>query len=100
VGSARAAAQPTRIAPPGGSRLKTLGWDPGASRLGKWHLLCVADVFISYSRRDKEFVARLHEALDSHGKQAWVDWEDIPPSAEWLREIHDANVEHWAAVAS
>lgn len=47
------------------------------------------DVFISYSRRDKEFVERLNQALEAHGKDAWVDWQDIPASAEWLREIQD-----------
>ena len=44
-------------------------------------------VFISYSRRDKDFVARLHDALAARDYQVWVDWEDIPPSAEWLAEI-------------
>jgi WD40 repeat protein len=47
------------------------------------------DVFISYSRRDKDFVERLHQALAGHGKEAWVDWEGIPATAEWLREIQD-----------
>ncbi|HUZ29411.1 MAG TPA: toll/interleukin-1 receptor domain-containing protein, partial [Solirubrobacteraceae bacterium] len=46
-------------------------------------------MFISYSRRDKEFVAKLHEALDAHRKESWVDWEDIPASAQWQREIED-----------
>jgi WD40 repeat protein len=49
----------------------------------------MADVFISYSRRDKDFVARLHEALRTRETETWVDWEDIPPSAEWFREIQD-----------
>ncbi len=44
-------------------------------------------VFISYSRRDKDFVARLHDALAAREYQVWVDWEDIPPSAEWFAEI-------------
>jgi|GEM_PF-663488 len=47
------------------------------------------DIFISYSRRDKAFVERLSAALTARGKDAWVDWEDIPASAEWLREIQD-----------
>jgi WD40 repeat protein len=50
----------------------------------------VADVFISYSRRDKEFVSRLHDRLEASGRSTWVDWEGIPPSAEWLREIYAA----------
>ncbi len=44
-------------------------------------------VFISYSRRDKDFVARLHDALVQRKYEVWVDWEDIPPSAEWFEEI-------------
>ena len=44
-------------------------------------------VFISYSRRDKAFVQRLHEALTAREYDVWVDWEDIPPSAAWFAEI-------------
>lgn len=50
----------------------------------------MTDVFISYSRKDKDFVLRLHDALQQHGRDAWVDWEGIPPSAEWMREINSA----------
>ncbi len=44
-------------------------------------------VFISYSRRDKDFVLKLHAALAAQSRDAWVDWEDIPPTADWWREI-------------
>ena len=37
----------------------------------------MADVFISYSRRDGEFVGRLVEALEARGKDVWVDTEGI-----------------------
>jgi YVTN family beta-propeller protein len=37
----------------------------------------VADVFISYSRRDGEFIRRLASALEEHGKDVWVDVEGI-----------------------
>lgn len=47
----------------------------------------MADVFISYSRRDSDFVRRLHGALDAQSRNIWVDWEDIPLSADWWREI-------------
>jgi WD40 repeat protein len=47
----------------------------------------VTSVFISYSRRDKGFVQRLHDALSDRDYQVWVDWEDIPPSSEWVEEI-------------
>ncbi len=43
--------------------------------------------FISYSRRDKDFVQRLHAALTARDYDVWVDWNDIPPSARWLDEI-------------
>jgi TIR domain-containing protein len=49
--------------------------------------LLVPDVFISYSRLDREFVRTLHEALVGAGRSDWVDWRAIPPTAEWLGEI-------------
>jgi hypothetical protein len=50
----------------------------------------MADVFISYAREDAEFVRRLNDALKARGKETWVDWESILPSAEWLKEIYAA----------
>lgn len=47
----------------------------------------MADVFISYSRRDSDFVRRLHAALSAEQRDVWVDWEDIPLTANWWREI-------------
>src|SRR3954451_11758911 len=47
----------------------------------------MADVFISYSRRDEAFVQRLRESLAERGKDVWVDREDIGPAVEWRREI-------------
>jgi hypothetical protein len=49
-----------------------------------------SDVFISYSRKDEAFVRAVHQSLATAGRDAWVDWEDIPPSAEWLNEIERA----------
>ena len=37
----------------------------------------MADVFISYSRRDSEFVRRLQGELESRGRDVWVDVEGI-----------------------
>ena len=37
----------------------------------------MADVFISYSRRDQAFVRRLHDALVAAGRETWVDWERL-----------------------
>ena len=50
----------------------------------------MADVFISYSRKDIAFARRLHQALSENAIEAWIDWEDIPPSTEWLAEIYEA----------
>lgn len=44
-------------------------------------------VFISYSRKDKEFVRRLYDGLVTKDVKAWVDWEGIPLSADWMEEI-------------
>jgi len=48
----------------------------------------MADIFISYSRKDKDFVHRLDESLKSRGREAWVDWEDIRPTEEWMQAIY------------
>jgi WD40 repeat protein len=50
----------------------------------------MADVFISYSRKDKEFVRRLHDALSGRNRDAWVDWEDIRPTEEFMQAIYGA----------
>lgn len=47
-------------------------------------------VFISYSRKDKDFVRRLNNSLDANGVDAWVDWEGIPLSSDWMVEISRA----------
>jgi WD40 repeat protein len=49
--------------------------------------------FISYSRKDSPFVRKLHAALAAMGRDMWVDWEDIPPSVDWLERIRNAIVE-------
>ena len=48
----------------------------------------MADVFISYSRRDRDFVLKLHDALSKLERDTWVDWEDIPLTADFLMEIY------------
>src|SRR5690349_10711121 len=47
----------------------------------------MSDVFISYSRLDQAFVRQLFDALTANRKGIWVDWEDIPPTADWWVEI-------------
>jgi len=50
----------------------------------------VSDVFVSYSRKDASSVRRLHDALERAGKEAWVDWQGIAPTADWMAEIYRA----------
>jgi WD40 repeat protein len=52
----------------------------------------VAQVFISYSRKDKEFVQKLVAALVAEKREVWLDETNIEPTAEWLKEIFD-NIE-------
>ncbi|MEM7794052.1 MAG: TIR domain-containing protein [Cyanobacteria bacterium P01_C01_bin.118] len=47
----------------------------------------MTDVFISYSRKDKAFVQVLNQALVNSKYDAWVDWENIPLTADWWEEI-------------
>jgi hypothetical protein len=47
----------------------------------------VAQVFMSYSRKDKDFVRQLNDARVGQKREAWVDWKDIPLTAEWQQEI-------------
>jgi WD40 repeat protein len=46
-----------------------------------------ANVFLSYSRKDAAVARQLLAALEGRRVDAWVDWEDIPPSADWWREV-------------
>jgi hypothetical protein len=47
----------------------------------------MSDVFISYARADKDFVRKLHQGLEEINRDIWIDWQDIPPTAEWRTEI-------------
>ena len=47
----------------------------------------MGDVFLSYSRRDEVFVRGLHAKLAEQKRDVWVDWEDIPLSADWWGQI-------------
>ena len=50
----------------------------------------MADVFVSYSRKDREFVERLRTRLTGLKRDVWMDVEDIPPTAKWRPEIFSA----------
>lgn len=54
------------------------------------HVSHQGELFISYAREDSEFVRRLYDALKEHGREAWVDWEGIPPTDKWLDTIRSA----------
>ena len=53
------------------------------------------DVFVSYAREDKEFVEQqLTKALAAHGKDVWIDVEDIRGGAsDWRASV-------WAGIES
>src|SRR6476660_6350067 len=61
-----------------------VGW---ADRHGRAPM---ADVFVSYSRRDGAFVSQLHEALHARGKQVWVDVEGIRDAEVFPAAIRSA----------
>lgn len=50
----------------------------------------IASVFISYSRKDSAFVKNMFDYLATKIRESdiWVDWMDIPPTNDWLDEIH------------
>lgn len=47
----------------------------------------MASLFISYSRKDIEVARKLTEAFEGQKLDFWIDWEGIPPSVDWWREI-------------
>src|SRR5215217_824196 len=47
-----------------------------------------ARVFISHSRKDKDFVSRLKWALEKCGYDVWVDVEAILPTEDWLAGVY------------
>lgn len=47
----------------------------------------MAKLFVSYSRRDSAAARKLIEACRSIEQDVWVDWESIPPAADWLEQI-------------
>ena len=44
-------------------------------------------IFISYSRRDSQFVDALRYRLESNGIQVWLDRTDIQGGSKWRSEI-------------
>src|SRR6266508_3173459 len=47
----------------------------------------MASLFISYSRKDIEVARRLTDAFKGQELDFWIDWEGIPPTVDWWKEI-------------
>ncbi len=47
----------------------------------------MARIFVSYSRRNKDFCKQLTAELQKRDLDFWVDWEGIPPTVDWMKEI-------------
>lgn len=47
----------------------------------------MARLFISYSRKDKDFARKLTDALQRENLDFWIDWAGIPPTAAWMKEV-------------
>ena len=47
----------------------------------------MTEIFISYSRKDRDFVDALRVRFNELGRDVWVDVEDIPPTAKWRSEV-------------
>ncbi len=47
----------------------------------------MTSLFVSYSRRDSAFAHRLIDAFKGKDWEFWIDWEDIPPTVDWRKEI-------------
>src|SRR6266498_3229669 len=47
----------------------------------------MASLFISYSRKDIEFAQKLTATFKSQDLDFWIDWEGIPPTVDWWKEI-------------
>jgi WD40 repeat protein len=47
----------------------------------------MSDVFLSYSRKDTQFVREIFEALSARKREAWIDLHGIEYSTKWWDEI-------------
>lgn len=55
-------------------------------------------VFVSYARKNQEFVDDLVAALECSGERAWLDREQIPDAMKWMEQIHFAIVDARACI--
>lgn len=68
------------------NRPRVLRLDPDAAGAIKGS----SDVFVSYAREDQEFVRVLVRKLSAQGRETWIDWQGLPPTVDWMQEIHRA----------
>src|SRR5688572_8219698 len=47
----------------------------------------MASLFISYSRKDIDGARKLTKAFHGQDLDFWIDWEGIPPTVDWWKEI-------------
>ena len=47
----------------------------------------MSDVFISYSRKNSDFVHKLDDALTHIQREVWVDWQGIARGEDWWHSI-------------
>src|SRR5262245_851654 len=47
----------------------------------------MTSLFISYSRRDSQLARKLTDAFKGQQLDFWIDWEGIPPTVDWWKEI-------------
>lgn len=47
----------------------------------------MARIFVSYSRKNRDFCRQLTNELQKRDFDFWVDWEGIPPTVDWMKEI-------------
>ena len=61
-----------------------------------------ASIFISYSRKNSPFVAKIGASLEAAGYSVWIDRKDIHPTADWLETLLRgiADSDYFAAVLS
>lgn len=50
----------------------------------------MAQIFISYSRKDSQLVEKIVDTLTDDDIQPWIDWKNIPKGQEVQREIQQA----------
>lgn len=46
------------------------------------------DVFISYSRKDLDFVQKIYDAFCQQNREVWFDQHNIPLTADWRKEMY------------